>query len=116
VSCVQILLRTPQAIDVFGLYDRCPPPRKVPTSQREYITISQLSTSPALEELLDQFPLKLLGFHSDNGPEYINNQVADRYSQVNVNLVLLQAKHAHSTTNNQRLRANWLLQLHPQIS
>ncbi len=79
--------------DVVGLYDRCPP-RKVPTSQREYITISQLSTSPALEELLDQFPLKLLGFHSDNGPEYINKQVAGRYSQVNVNLVLLQAKHA----------------------
>jgi hypothetical protein len=31
---------------------------------------------PALEEAIAQFPLKILGFHSDNGSEFINHGVA----------------------------------------
>src|SRR5882724_1372054 len=31
---------------------------------------------PALEEAIAQFPLKILGFHSDNGSEFINHVVA----------------------------------------
>lgn len=31
---------------------------------------------PALTTLLDDFPFKVLGFHSDNGSEYINEKVA----------------------------------------
>jgi len=31
---------------------------------------------PALQELLDAFPFTILGFHADNGSEYVNRQVA----------------------------------------
>ena len=31
---------------------------------------------PVLEQLLDTFPFVIKGFHSDNGSEYINKQVA----------------------------------------
>lgn len=38
--------------------------------------ISQASLMPVLEALLEAFPLRVLGFHADNGSEYINHQVA----------------------------------------
>jgi len=31
---------------------------------------------PALQGLLDAFPFKVLGFHADNGSEYVNHKVA----------------------------------------
>ena len=38
--------------------------------------ISEQYLLPALEQLLDTFPFTVLGFHSDNGSEYINKRVA----------------------------------------
>ena len=38
-------------------------------------TISERYLIPALEQLLDQFPFVMLGFHADNGSEYINRHV-----------------------------------------
>jgi len=38
--------------------------------------ISEHYLIPALQQLLDAFPFTLLGFHSDNGGEYINKVVA----------------------------------------
>jgi hypothetical protein len=38
--------------------------------------ISEYFLLPALEEALAQFPFRILGFHSDNGSEYINKVVA----------------------------------------
>lgn len=50
-------------------------------TQAEYVgcveVISEHHLLPLLEELLETFPFKILGFHSDNGSEYINHQVAD---------------------------------------
>jgi len=37
--------------------------------------ISEAFLIPVLEALLQSFPFKILGFHSDNGSEFINNQV-----------------------------------------
>ena len=39
--------------------------------------ISEAYLIPVLEELLHSFPFKILGFHSDNGSEYINRRVAE---------------------------------------
>ena len=39
--------------------------------------ISERHLMPALEQLLSAFPFSILGFHSDNGSEYINKRVAD---------------------------------------
>jgi transposase InsO family protein len=40
----------------------------------EYISESYLK--PLLERLLKQFPFRILGFHSDNGSEFINHSIA----------------------------------------
>ena len=39
-------------------------------------TISESHLLPVLKEMLEQFPFRILGFHSDNGSEYINRRVA----------------------------------------
>ena len=38
--------------------------------------ISEAFLIPVLEELLERFPFRILGFHTDNGSEYINRHVA----------------------------------------
>ena len=38
--------------------------------------ISEHYLIPALKQMMTTFPFVLLGFHSDNGSEYINHQVA----------------------------------------
>ena len=38
--------------------------------------ISEAWLEPVLEALLEQFPFRILGFHSDNGSEFINHTVA----------------------------------------
>lgn len=39
--------------------------------------ISEAFLIPVLEALLHSFPFKIIGFHTDNGSEYINRHVAD---------------------------------------
>jgi transposase InsO family protein len=38
--------------------------------------ISDQHLRPVLEAILHQFPFRILGFHSDNGSEYVNHEVA----------------------------------------
>ncbi len=38
--------------------------------------ISERFLVPALQGLIEAFPFVVLGFHADNGSEYINHQVA----------------------------------------
>ncbi|SFN00587.1 hypothetical protein [Nitrosomonas communis] len=38
--------------------------------------ISEAYLLPVIQQLLDQFPFTILGFHADNGSEYINYKVA----------------------------------------
>lgn len=40
-------------------------------------TISELHLIPVLEAMLHQFPFRILGFHSDNGSEFLNHRVVD---------------------------------------
>ncbi len=39
-------------------------------------TISEAHLLPVIEQMLAQFPFAILGFHADNGSEYVNHQVA----------------------------------------
>lgn len=39
--------------------------------------ISEAHLLPVIKEMLEQFPFKLLGFHADNGSEYVNARVAE---------------------------------------
>ena len=46
--------------------------------------ISERYLIPALEQLLEIFPFTLLGFHSDNGSEYINKRVAELLEKLRI--------------------------------
>jgi hypothetical protein len=46
--------------------------------------ISEYFLVPLLETLLEMFPFKILGFHSDNGSEYINKVVAQLLFKMNI--------------------------------
>lgn len=48
--------------------------------------ISEQFMIPALEAMLDTFPFTLIGFHSDNGSEYINNNVVKLLNKLHIEL------------------------------
>ena len=61
--------------------------------------ISELFLEPLLRELLDRFPFVILGFHSDNGSEYINRVVAELLNK----LMIEQTKSRSRRTNDNAL-------------
>ncbi len=48
--------------------------------------ISEQFMIPALAALLETFPIKIIGFHSDNGSEYINRRVAALLEKLRIEL------------------------------
>ena len=46
--------------------------------------ISEAYLLPVLQDLMEQFPFRILGFHSDNGSEYINKTVAQLLEKLRV--------------------------------
>ena len=57
--------------------------------------ISENYLIPVLEELLAAFPFVILGFHSDNGSEYINNVVAKLLNKLNIEMTKSRARHSN---------------------
>ena len=47
-------------------------------------TISEAHLLPVIEQMLEQFPFELLGFHADNGSEYVNHRVAEMLDKLRV--------------------------------
>lgn len=72
-------------------------------TQIEYLgcveVISEYHLLPMLEDLLKAFPFKVLGFHSDNGSEYINYQVAKMLNKMMID----QTKSRSRRTNDNAL-------------
>ncbi|MCH8101025.1 MAG: transposase family protein [Proteobacteria bacterium] len=54
--------------------------------------ISEHYLIPALQQLLDAFPFTLLGFHSDNGSEYINKMVAKLLEKLRIEFTKSRAR------------------------
>ncbi len=46
--------------------------------------ISEHYMIPALEQIIEQLPFKIKGFHSDNGSEYVNRNVAKLLNKLNI--------------------------------
>jgi transposase InsO family protein len=46
--------------------------------------ISEAYLQPVLEAILHQFPFRILGFHCDNGSEYINRKVAELLEKMRI--------------------------------
>ena len=57
--------------------------------------ISEVYLIPALEYLLESFPFVILGFHADNGSEYINKQVARLLEKLRIELTKSRARHSN---------------------
>lgn len=57
--------------------------------------ISEHYLIPALEQLLDAFPFVVLGFHSDNGSEYINKQVARLLEKLRIEFTKSRSRHSN---------------------
>jgi hypothetical protein len=57
--------------------------------------ISEYFLIPALEKALCSFPFNILNFHSDNGSEYINYQVADLLERLVVKQTKSRSRHSN---------------------
>ena len=62
------------------------------------VTVERISEQfliPALEALLASFPFVILGFHADNGSEYINRRVAELLEKLRIELTKSRARHCN---------------------
>jgi len=57
--------------------------------------ISEHYLLPILKQMLDAFPFTLLGFHSDNGSEYINKQVAGLLEKLRIEFTKSRSRHSN---------------------
>ena len=57
--------------------------------------ISEAYLIPALTEILEQFPFIILGFHSDNGSEYINKIVAKLLNKLLIQFTKSRPRHSN---------------------
>lgn len=57
--------------------------------------ISELWLIPVLEAMLEQFPFQIRGFHSDNGSEYINHDVADLLRKLLIKQTKSRSRHSN---------------------
>ncbi len=57
--------------------------------------ISEAYLLPVIEQLLAEFPFAILGFHSDNGSEYINYQVAKLLDKLLVEFTKSRPRHSN---------------------
>jgi transposase InsO family protein len=68
-------------------------------TQMEFVAtcekISEAYLLPVIRQLLDGFPFVILGFHSDNGSEYINYQVASMLEKLRVEFTKSRPRHSN---------------------
>jgi len=57
--------------------------------------ISEAALQPLLEAMLRQFPFRILGFHSDNGSEFINHIVAKLLNKLLIEQTKSRPRHCH---------------------
>ena len=57
--------------------------------------ISEAYLLPVLQDLMDEFPFEILGFHSDNGSEYINKTVATLLEKMRVEQTESRSRHSN---------------------
>lgn len=57
--------------------------------------ISEAFLLPVLGTVIEQFPFELLGFHSDNGSEYINGRVAKMLDKLRIEQTKSRSRHSN---------------------
>jgi transposase InsO family protein len=57
--------------------------------------ISEAWLKPVLESMLAQFPFRILGFHSDNGSEFVNHTVAEMLNKLLIEQTKSRPRHSN---------------------
>jgi len=57
--------------------------------------ISEHYLVPVLKDLLSQYPFRILGFHSDNGSEYVNEVVVELLNKLLIEFTRSRARHSN---------------------
>jgi len=57
--------------------------------------ISEQYLIPVLEQMFEEFPFKIIGFHSDNGSEYINQNVARLLKKLFIEFTKSRSRHSN---------------------
>lgn len=57
--------------------------------------ISEAFLLPVLDMMMAQFPFEIMGFHSDNGSEYINHQVAKLLEKLRIEQTKSRSRHSN---------------------
>ena len=68
------------------------------TQMQTIVTVERISEHilvPALEQILESFPFAVLGFHADNGSEYINHRVAGLLRKLHIELTKSRARQSN---------------------
>lgn len=58
-------------------------------------TISELHLLGVIEQMIEQFPFVVLGFHADNGSEYINHRVAALLDKLRIEFTRSRPRHSN---------------------
>jgi len=58
-------------------------------------TISEAHLLPVIEQMLAQFPFEILGFHADNGSEYVNHKVAKMLEKLKAEFTRSRPRHSN---------------------
>lgn len=58
-------------------------------------TICETHLLPVIEQMMEQFPFRILGFHADNGSEYVNYQVAQMLEKLRVEFTRSRPRHSN---------------------
>lgn len=58
-------------------------------------TIAENHLLPVIEQMLQQFPFEILGFHADNGSEYVNHRVARMLEKLRIEFTRSRPRHSN---------------------
>jgi transposase InsO family protein len=58
-------------------------------------TISEAHLLPVIQEMLEQFPFTIVGFHADNGSEYVNHRVAALLEKLRIEFTRSRPRHSN---------------------
>ncbi len=58
-------------------------------------TLCETHLLPVIEQMMQQFPFNILGFHADNGSEYVNHRVAEMLNKLRIEFTRSRPRHSN---------------------
>ena len=58
-------------------------------------TLCETHLLPVIEQMIRQFPFNIVGFHADNGSEYINHRVAEMLEKLRIEFTRSRPRHSN---------------------